>query len=171
METVILVSAQIWHVWFLILAGLLNAFELFDKMKSYDFIEAQGTDIPISYGFKIMSYGVVVGSVNYVGGVFFKNYTEAMFKLVSFFPSLSLWQTTKSITHTTVDYSGYETRTKVSQKLKEVKRDFFELGALKDDLPIVYYLLHFLGLVCPFLIIAQAEIASITAITLITLYL
>ena len=66
--------ALMWHVYYLFLAGFINAFELFDKMRSYDSIADGGTDIPLSYGFKVLAYGLLVGSVNYLAGLVVNTY-------------------------------------------------------------------------------------------------
>ena len=73
--------------------------------------------------------------------------------MVSFTP-LTKWKTTKVITNEQIDSSGYSTQTKTYRKYYEDKRDFFSLGEMREELPIVYYLHHFLGLICPVVLIA-----------------
>jgi len=103
---------------FILTAGLVNTWELLDKLGSFDSIADGGSEIPLSYGFKILVFGIMVGSVNYLGGQLIQTYQETILKLVSFFPISSLY-TSKTITTNTIDEGGYGTTTKTYQKYKE----------------------------------------------------
>ena len=91
-------------------------------------------------------------------------------KIASFMP-LSGSKTVKTITSNQIDSSGYSTTTKSYTKYYEVKPDFFKFDEMRSELPVVYYLHHFLGVVCPFLLIGQAEVSTVIAIAIVTIYL
>ena len=99
-------------MFFTISKGLINTFEIFDKMKSYDSIANGGTEIPVFYGFKVLVFGVISGTVNYLGGLLFRKYKEEFFKLISLTP-LEYMKTYKTSTITSISASGSQTFTKI----------------------------------------------------------
>ena len=80
-------------------------------MASLDSIADGGNDIPLPFGFKVLVFGTLVGTMNYLSGVLINNYQGVIFKMMSFYPASGM-STKKTITTTTVDSSGSSTITK-----------------------------------------------------------
>jgi len=74
-ETVLIVMGLLWHTAFLLVAGLVNAVQLFQKITSLTTAsDSSGSDIAVPYGFQVMAFGFFVGSINYLSGLLITNY-------------------------------------------------------------------------------------------------
>lgn len=74
-----------WHVFFLIVTGAGASLWLLLKIKTYD-EEATAGDVEITLGWKLLMFGMLFGTANYLAGHAISTNSDTVLKLVGFTP-------------------------------------------------------------------------------------
>lgn len=125
----ILTGFVFWHVFFLIGMGALSSFWLMFKIQGYD-EAATSNDVAITVGWKILLFGLLFGTADYLAGYSVSQNQTNVLKLVGFTPYMD---TEDTYTKTSQDTAGGVTTTTtwISQAV-EVKKDFFAMQEILD---------------------------------------
>lgn len=81
-DVVVYSIVTFWHAFFTMTVGFVTAFWIFYKMSTYTAIN--GVDIKMVYGFKLMLFGVLIGTIDYMGGNSTKNNMQYVLKSMGF---------------------------------------------------------------------------------------
>lgn len=81
-DVVVYSIATFWHSFFTMTVGFVTAFFIFYKMSYYT--QQYGVDMKMVYGFKLMLFGVLIGTIDYMGGNSTKNNMEYVLKSMGF---------------------------------------------------------------------------------------
>lgn len=167
MDMAILTIVIFWHILFIIGMGLATAFLIFTKVASYN--EDGSTDIDIDDAFKLLFFGLMMGSVLYLSGLAVSVQDDTIIKMVGF----SAYEdtdddTTKTIAETAS--GGTTTTTTTIETYKETKKDFFGLYDMQNNWGRIFKLQRQLQMGLPFLYIGILEVADVLVFTLLLLF-
>lgn len=120
----ILNSFVFWHVFFLIAMGTMASLYILWKIQGYVQNEAPA-DVDITVGWKMLLFGVLFGTVDYLAGNAIDQNKDTILKMVGFTPTDDT-DSTYTITNVETN-SGVTTYTTVVTQGTEEKKDFFAM--------------------------------------------
>jgi len=93
-DIIVYSMASFWHAFFILSVGFVSAFFIFYKMRTT--LTDQGVDAKMVYGYKMALFGVLIGTIDYMGGNATKGNMESVLKSMGF------------LAHSSVDTSNSE---------------------------------------------------------------
>ena len=122
--------ASFWHALFTLTVGFFTSFMVFFKMQEY--VTAEGADVSMIKGFKLMLFGVLIGTVDYFGGNSIKNNMGAVLKSMGFTEHTQiLTNESQQVTLETIA-SGVSTKTNISANEVKYTLDYERLMYMQE---------------------------------------
>lgn len=147
--------ASFWHAFFVSMVGFIVAFYLFFKMSTLN-----GTYQDMINGFTYMLYGVLIGTVNYMGGNALKGTMDSVLKSMGFLEH-SRTDTSQSESITlTQSVGGVAATTTISADEVDYTLDYEKLLYMQDNWFNFFFIQRSTQMLAPYLFMLAIEAAT-----------
>ena len=170
LDIFIVMCAAFWHVFFLIVMGIVTSGIILLNINTLNGTGASGYGtayIPIEYGWKLLLFGVFCGFTNYLAGMALSVNKETILKMVGFTATLD---NEASATMATL-IGGVTTTITISQD-EESKKNFFDLFEVMENWSLLFFSQRALQIALPYayLIMLEASVAMVFVTCLLFFY-
>ena len=159
----ILTGFIFWHVLFLIGMGALVSYYLLFKIQGYD--TAAGTNyVDVTLGWKILLFGVLFGTADYLAGNALSYNQTNILKLVGFTPAVD---TDDTYTIASVESAaGTTTTTTFVTQNVEIKKDFFAMQEILDYWGPLFIAQRLLQIGVPYMYVLYLEVPELMTVAM-----
>lgn len=164
LDTWVMMAAIFAHCTFLLSAGFGEALVIFYQISAFT-TAYNGGDIPIDKAWKLLLFGVLVGSLDYVAGWAVTIRKVTLLEMTGFHAHTAVKTTTETKTSTTA-LNGTVTTATANVKTYERKKDIFSLNEILENWPILFWSQRFLQLSLPYMYLFLIDAFVVMAVSL-----
>ena len=146
--------ALFWHAFFTMTIGYLSAGYIFFKMSSL-----AGTDAAMINGFKMMLFGVLIGTIDYMGANATKGNMEAVLKSMGFLEHTSVITDDQAEITLTASDGSTSTTTTIGTDEVDATLDYEKLMYMQDKWFNFFAIQRGVQLIAPYLFMLAIELA------------
>lgn len=162
--------ASFWHAFFTMSVGFATAFYIFMKMRTR--LADDGVDANMIHGFKMALFGVLIGTIDYMGANATKGNMESVLKSMGFLDHTSVdTSEVQQITLTTDDGAGTTSTTTIAANENDTTLDYEKLLYMQDKWFNFFAIQRGVQLLAPYFFMAAIEAAISGIVTLAIFYM
>jgi len=168
-DVIVYSLASFWHAFFTMTVGFVSAFYIFYKMKYT--LTTYGVDAKMVYGFKMALFGVLIGTIDYMGGNATKGNMESVLKSMGFLSHTSVdTSASEQVTLTTSDGST-STTTTISADEADSSLNYEKLLYMQDKWFNFFAIQRGVQLIAPYFFMLAIEAAISGILVLAFMYI
>jgi len=168
-DVIVYAIAAFWHAFFTLSVGFCAAFFIFYKMKTT--LTNYGVDAKMVYGFKMALFGVLIGTIDYMGGNATKGNMASVLQSMGFLEHTSVdTSESEQVTLTTSDGSTTTTTT-ISADDVTSTLDYKKLLDMQDKWFNFFAIQRGVQLLAPYFFMFAIEAAIGGILTLAVIYM
>lgn len=153
-DNAVLVLATFWHMAFLVALGVMTSDLIWAQMRD-DEITFRNTSIPINNGMKLLLFGLLFGSADYIGGVALSVNHEVINRMTGFAPTEIA--ATETLDITSINRYGTISQSSTITRFSEIKKDFFAMSEMLNYWQVLFYSQRTLQKVLPYAYLVLLE--------------